>query len=149
MPSWGILKMQGDKKRFPAERRTTIVTKILFPKLSLPQIEKLIFSALDTNKAENIVSVDLTGKSDVADRMVIATGTSGRHVAALADYVVMALKRAGYPSVPIEGKDSCDWVLVDAGDVIVHILKPDTRNHYNLEKMWAGSHANHAADIAL
>ena len=121
----------------------------MFPKLSLPQIERLIFNALDTNKAERIVTVDLTGKSDVADRMVVASGTSTRHVGALAEYVVTALKHAGYDNVPVEGKESCDWVLVDAGDVVVHIFKPETREHYNLEKMWSASHKNTATEIAL
>lgn len=124
-----------------------ITKKILFPKLSLPQLERLILTALDANKAEHIVSVDLTGKSDVADRMVVATGTSSRHVGALADYVVEALKRAGYDSVPTEGKESCEWVLVDAGNIIVHIFKPDVREHYNLEKMWSAAHKT--AEVAL
>lgn len=69
--------------------------------------------------------------------MVIASGLSSKHVGTLADYVAMALKQAGYPTVPTEGKESGDWVLVDAGDVIVHIFKPDVREHYNLEKMWS------------
>ena len=120
----------------------------MFPKLSLPQIERLILTSLDANKAEHIVSIDLTGKSDVADRMVVASGTSSRHVGALADYVVEALKRAGFEHVPVEGKESCDWVLVDAGDVIVHIFKPDAREHYNIEKMWSATHKAHA-EVAL
>jgi ribosome-associated protein len=130
-----------------AERRTTIVTKSLFPKISLPQLERIITTALDTNKAEKIVSVDLKGKADFADRMVIASGTSTRHVGALAEYVVTALKQAGYESVLVEGKESCEWVLVDAGDVVVHIFKPDMREHYNLEKMWALPHG--VAEVAL
>ena len=99
------------------------------------------------NKAEKIVSIDLTGKTDIADRMVIASGTSARHVGALADYVVMALKKAGYTSVPTEGRESGDWVLVDAGDVIIHIFKPETRTHYNLEKMWTATIPD--AEVAL
>lgn len=69
--------------------------------------------------------------------MVIASGTSARHVGSLADYVVEALKYAGYNNVPVEGKDSCDWVLVDAGDIVVHIFHPEARSYYNLEKMWS------------
>lgn len=83
------------------------------------------------------MSIDLTGKTDIADRMVVASGMSSKHAGALADYVVIALKHAGYDSVPTEGRESGDWVLVDAGDVIVHIFKPETREHYNLEKMWS------------
>lgn len=84
-----------------------------------------------------MVSIDLTGKSDVADRMVVASGTSARHVGSLADYIVQDLKKAGFESVPVEGKETCDWVLVDAGDVIVHIFRPEMREYYNLEKMWS------------
>jgi ribosome-associated protein len=121
----------------PQERRKVIKTKNVFSKLSLPKIERLILSSLDQLKAEKIVSIDLTGKSDFADRMIIASGTSARHVGSLADNVVEALKKAGYDSVPTEGKDACEWVLVDAGDVIVHLFHPETRSHYNLEKMWS------------
>lgn len=119
----------------------------MLPKLSSVQIEKIVLKALDTNKAEKIISIDLTGKTDIADRMVVASGTSARHVGALADHVVVALKKAGYVSVPTEGREDGDWVLVDAGDVIVHIFKPETREHYNLEKMWTGTIP--AAEIAL
>lgn len=121
----------------PAGRRTAIATKKSFPKLSLAQLEQIIFSSLDSHKAEDIVSIDLMGKSDFADRMLIATGTSQRHVSALADYVVDALKKAGYETVPVEGKESCDWVLVDAGTIVVHIFRPEMRGYYNLEKMWS------------
>ncbi len=102
---------------------------------------------MDANKAEKIVSIDLTGKSDIADRMVVASGMSSKHVGSLADYVVMALKQSGYESVPTEGRESGDWVLVDAGDVIVHLFKPEAREHYNLEKMW--SVAFPSTEIAL
>lgn len=79
--------------------------------------------------------------------MVIASGTSSRHVGALADYVIEALKHSGYDSVPTEGRETGDWILVDAGDVIIHIFKPEAREHYNLEKMWSASIPN--AEIAL
>lgn len=101
------------------------------------QIERLIVQLLDANKAEDIVSIDLAGKSDVADRMIVSSGTSQRHVGALAEHVVTGLKKAGYNHVPVEGRESCDWVLVDAGDVLVHIFRPETRQYYNLEKMWS------------
>lgn len=89
----------------------------------------------------------MVGKTDIADRMIVATGTSARHVGALADYVVTALKKSGYSTVPTEGRESGDWVLVDAGDVIVHIFKPETREHYNIEKMWSANIP--AAEVAL
>ena len=111
----------------------------MFPNISLSQLEHLITASLDNNKAEQITSIDLTGKSDVADRMIVATGTSARHVGSLADHVVLALRKAGYEHVPVEGKETCDWVLVDAGDVLVHIFRPEARSYYNLEKMWSVS----------
>lgn len=129
----------GSQEGLSVERRTTIPTKQLFPTLSLKQRERLILSSLDRLKAVSPVSIDITGKSDFADRMIVASGTSARHVASIADAVVKALKEAGQDSVSTEGKDVCDWVLVDAGDVIVHLFHPDIREHYNLEKMWSVS----------
>lgn len=118
---------------------TTITTKFSLKKPSRSQIERLITQSLDKHKAEKIVSIDLNGKSDVADCMIVASGTSLRHVGALAEYVVEVLKSAGFESVPVEGRDTCEWVLVDAGDIIVHLFHPDARSHYNLEKMWSVS----------
>ena len=114
-----------------------ILTHTVVSKTSYPLLEQRILHSLDHNKAENIVSIDLAGKSDVADRMIVASGTSARHVGALADHVVRALKDAGHEYVHVEGKENCDWVLVDAGDVVVHIFRPETRCYYNLEKMWS------------
>lgn len=81
--------------------------------------------------------LDLAAKCSFADRMVVASGRSPRHVSALADYVADALKKNGHPLLSIEGKDSSDWVLIDAGNVIVHIFRPEVRQFYNIEKMWA------------
>jgi len=128
--------MQGVIKTL-ARRRKAIATKALLPKPSLSKLERLILTSLDHQKAENIVSIDLVGKSDFADRMVIASGTSQRHVGSLADRVVETLKKAGYEKVAVEGEEVCDWVLVDAGDVVVHIFRPEIRSYYNLEKMWS------------
>ena len=116
-----------------------ISNKTVYPRISTKNLEKLIVSALGDRKAEQVISIDLTGKSDIADRMVIASGTSARHISSLSDAVVDALKKAGYEHIPVEGKDSSEWVLVDAGDIIVHLFKPETRQHYNLEKMWSVS----------
>lgn len=128
-------------------RRMNIANNQKSPRLPLKKLEELIIKTLDKHKADNIVSIDLGGKSDVADRMVVASGTSSRHVSALADYVVLALKQSGYGFVPTEGAEAGDWVLVDAGDVIVHIFKPEIRELYNLEKMW--SVKNPEVEIAL
>ena len=104
----------------------------------------IIAKALDDNKAEEIVTLDLADKCSFADFMVVASGRSQRHVAALADHVAHALKQAGMPPLNIEGKDSADWVLIDAGDVVVHLFRPEVRQFYNIEKMWAIPAAPHA-----
>lgn len=97
-----------------------------------------ILSALDDGKAEDVVSIDLTQKSTIADIMVIASGRSDRHVSALADRVVKELKDAGHGRAAVEGADAGDWILIDAGNVIVHVFRPEVRDFYRLEKMWAG-----------
>jgi ribosome-associated protein len=91
---------------------------------------------LDDAKAEDIVTIDLAGKTSIADAMIICSGRSDRHVGAIADQVLRAWKEAGRGTPRVEGMPVCDWVLIDAGDVIVHIFKPEVRLHYNLEKMW-------------
>jgi ribosome-associated protein len=88
-------------------------------------------------KAEDSLTIDLTGKSSIADCMVVACGRSHRHVASIADQVVKDLEKAGVPRVQVEGLRQGDWVLIDAGDVIVHVFRPEVRAHYNLEKMWS------------
>jgi ribosome-associated protein len=91
---------------------------------------------LDEAKAESIVTIDIKKKSSIGDFMIIASGRSDRHVGAVADQVADKLKQSGYPRIRVEGQQQCDWVLVDAGDVIVHIFRPEVREFYNLEKMW-------------
>ncbi|WP_310621619.1 ribosome silencing factor [Flexibacterium corallicola] len=98
---------------------------------------QLILNCLDESKAEDIVSLDLTGKSALADYMVVASGRSQRHVGALTDYLLRDLKKAGYGNARVEGLPHCDWVLVDIGDAIVHIFRPEVRSFYNVEKMWS------------
>jgi ribosome-associated protein len=115
-----------------------------FPPSSLPQAEdrantlRLIMDVLDDAKAENAVAIDLAGKTSLADHMVIASGRSDRHVGAIAEQVLSRLKDEGMGSARVEGMPLCEWVLIDAGDVIVHVFKPDVRQFYNLEKMWSG-----------
>ncbi|KQT87504.1 ribosome silencing factor [Aurantimonas sp. Leaf443] len=96
----------------------------------------LVISSLDDSKAEDIVSIDMTGKSALADAMVIASGRSHRHVAAVADHLLRDLKEAGFGNAKVEGLQNGDWVLIDAGDIIVHIFRPEVRTFYNIEKMW-------------
>lgn len=92
---------------------------------------------LDDNKAENVVTIDLTGKSDIADYMVIATGRSQRHVGAIADKIIRRLREDGLARAKAEGMPACDWVLIDAEDVIVHLFRPEVRAFYNLERIWS------------
>lgn len=99
----------------------------------LAQVRK----SLDDDKAEDIVVIDLKGKSAFADYMVIASGRSNRQVVAIADHLAEKLKATGHGYIPVEGKQGGDWVLVDAGDVVVHVFRPEPRAHYALEKMWA------------
>jgi len=88
-------------------------------------------------KAEDTITIDLTGKSSIADCMVVTSGRSSRHVGSVAERVLEDLAKAGVRNARIEGVPHCDWVLIDAGDVIVHVFQPETRAFYNLEKMWA------------
>jgi ribosome-associated protein len=87
-------------------------------------------------KAEETVEIDLIGKTSIADTMIVTSGRSNRHVGAIADRVLHALKDKGFGSARVEGLPACDWVLIDAGDVLVHIFRPEVRGFYNLEKMW-------------
>ncbi len=98
-------------------------------------LKDLIIASLEDSKAEDIVIIPLAGKSDMADYMVIATGRADRHVAAIAEHLARALKDQGILA-PVEGLKQCDWVLVDAFDVVVHIFRQEVRDLYKLEKMW-------------
>src|ERR1700723_4101150 len=100
-------------------------------------LSQIIVDGLEDAKAEDIVSIDLSGRTTLADRMIIASGRSSVHVGAIADRVVKACRDAGYPSPKVEGMPLCDWVLLDAQNAIVHVFRPDVRRFYNLEKMWS------------
>ena len=102
-----------------------------------PTILDLIVQTLENGKAEEIVTIDLAGKTTIADHMVIASGRSTRQVAALTEHLEEVLSRR--TRISIEGKTQADWVLIDAGDVIVHLFRPEIRSYYNLEKMWGGA----------
>jgi len=103
----------------------------------ISNLKKEIINILDSNKALDIVSIDLEGKSSVADYMIIASGTSSRHIQALSEQVLEKLKNNGIANCKIEGKESNDWKLVDGIDLIVHIFNPEKRKFYELEKMWS------------
>jgi len=137
VPSLTALSGTGAKR--PAARRATGRPSQAKPaKAKAPNpVVTLVELSLDADKAEEIVTIDLTAKTSIADYMVIATGRSQRQLAAMADHLVVKLKDRGLVPVPVEGKDQGDWVLIDAGDVIVHLFRPEARALYNLEKMWA------------
>ncbi|MEC8172411.1 MAG: ribosome silencing factor [Pseudomonadota bacterium] len=97
----------------------------------------MIEQSLDDDKAIDIVSIDLTGKSSIADAMVVASGASVRQVGAMADHLREKLKAVGIKGISIEGLENSDWVLIDSGDVIVHLFRPEVRDFYNLEKLWS------------
>ena len=100
-------------------------------------MEELILKRLDDDKAQDVVFIDLKDKSSVADAMIVASGRSHRHVSALADHLLRALKDEGFGRARVEGLPHCDWVLIDAGDVIVHLFRPEVRVFYNIEKIWS------------
>lgn len=104
-----------------------------------------VLTSLDDSKAEDIVTIDLAGKTLIGDYMVVASGRSHRHVGAVAERLLRALKEAGLGSAKVEGLPHCDWVLIDTGDVIVHIFQPEVRSFYNLEKMWSMANATDRA----
>ena len=105
--------------------------------MDVAKIKNKIEKILDNNKAQNITTIDLKNKSYIADYMIVASGTSSRHLQSLSEILVTELKKLGINNCRMEGKDSSDWKLVDAYDVIVHIFHPEKREFYNLEKMWS------------
>ena len=105
--------------------------------MKISEIKNQIETILNNNKAQNIISIDLKKKSYIADYMIIASGTSSRHLQSLAENLVTELKKIGVYNCRIEGKDSSYWKLVDAIDIIIHIFHPEKREFYDLEKMWS------------
>ncbi len=148
-PAWCFIPSRLDSHSATAIRavrpkRTRVKGKtITDPIRPLPEGSKttdaelaLVRRSLEDDKAEDIVVIDLKGKSAFADYMVIASGRSTRQVVAIADHLAERLKHAGYGYIPVEGKQAGDWVLVDGGDVVIHVFRPETRTFYGLEKMW-------------
>ena len=108
-------------------------------KTAIPAVDdvlKTVMSSLDDSKAEELVTIDIKDKSALADYMVIASGRSNRHVGAIADHLLRELKNIGAGSAKVEGLQSADWVLIDTGDIIIHVFRPEVREFYALEKMW-------------
>ena len=103
----------------------------------ISDLKKIVINTLDINKAQDIITIDLKDKSSMADYMIIASGTSSRHIQSLSEQVLEKLKKNGVPDSKIEGKQSNEWKLVDGIDLIVHIFHPEKRKFYELEKMWS------------
>lgn len=118
-----------------AEVREPLDTAI--PASELTDALSVALASLDDSKAEDIVPIDITGKTSIADHIIVASGRSHRHVGAIADHLTRDLKKAGCGAPRVEGMPHCDWVLIDAGDIIVHLFRPEVRGFYNLEKMWS------------
>jgi ribosome-associated protein len=107
--------------------------------VDVDEATRIVLTSLEDDKAEDILAIDIRGKSSFADMLIVASGRSARHVGALADHVMRKLKESGVKDVNVEGVPHCDWVLVDAGDVVVHLFRPEVRSFYNIEKIWAAS----------
>jgi ribosome-associated protein len=114
-------------------------------KARLTDMRQLVLDVLDDAKAEDAIAIDLRGKTSIADHMIVASGRSDRHVGAIAEQIMARLKDEGFGTAKVEGMPLCEWVLIDAGDIIVHIFKPDIRSFYNLEKMWSGDRPDETA----
>jgi len=106
------------------------------PNFNAEDVLKTVITSLEDSKAEELVNIDIRGKSALGDYMIVASGRSHRHVGAVAEHLVQDLKKAGYGVPKIEGVPNCDWVLVDTGDIIIHIFRPEVREFYGIEKMW-------------
>ncbi|MAK63467.1 MAG: ribosome silencing factor [Maricaulis sp.] len=119
------------------EQESAAAVRVTGDNTHVEELETLVLDSLEDDKAEDIVAIDLRGKSSVTDIMIVASGRSARHVNALADHLVRKLKDHGSGKARVEGMQTCDWVLIDAGDVIVHLFRPEVRSFYNLEKMWS------------
>jgi ribosome-associated protein len=104
---------------------------------SIQALERLMLDRLDDEKAQDVVFINLKNKSSVADAMIVASGRSHRHVGAMADHLIRALKDAGHGRARVEGLPNCDWVLIDAGDLVIHLFRPEVRAFYNIEKIWS------------
>ncbi len=116
---------------------STPLTEVLSDRIASKALLDKVCHWLDEAKAEEIVTIDLAGKTTIGDYMVVATGRTDRHVGAIADQLQRKLKEAGLGRTRVEGTEACDWVLIDTGDIIVHVFRPEVRDFYNLEKMWS------------
>jgi ribosome-associated protein len=143
----GSLDLSPELKRAPAASPAGNLAAADRPArgIDVEAATRVVLTSLEDDKGEEILAIDIRGKSSLADMLIVASGRSARHVAALADHVMRKLKEAGVKDVRVEGLPHADWVLVDAGDVVVHIFRPEVRAFYNIEKIWTGAPAPDAA----
>jgi len=134
------MPIEGQSPKGPATRKPSKKTA-----KNGANLLNLHVKSLEDDKAEDIVSIDLEGKTSIADDMIVASGRSARHVGALAEHLIEKIKETGAGTAKVEGLPNCDWVLIDAGDVIVHLFRPEVRDFYKIEKLWAGGEAQAAS----
>ena len=123
----------------PRARARRVAPGRVSKRIDAAETLRRVLACLDDMKAEDTVTIDLAGKTSIADTMVVTSGRSTRHVTSIADSAIESLEKAGLKGIRVEGKRNGDWVLIDAGDVIVHVFRPEVRAFYDLEKMWAGA----------
>lgn len=144
MPSCRFAPQFGDKRlsmtqaqTVPASAGTSPAPAMAATDMADTDLHELVLAQLDDDQAQDVVSIPLEGKSSIADYMVIASGRSTRQVAAMAQKLAEKVKHEGFGPVKVEGLPAADWVLIDAGDVVVHLFRPEVRSFYNLERMWS------------
>src|SRR3954454_21194689 len=133
---WSLATSVLSKSVLPKTRKTSTPAVVLQAQPDADKTLNLILSRLDDMKAEETVTIDLRGKSAFSDYMVVTSGRANRHVGAIAENVTKSLKETGIKSLHVEGLPNCDWVLIDSGDVVLHVFRPEVREFYNLERMW-------------
>jgi ribosome-associated protein len=127
---------KAPSKSAKTARKTSTQAAALKAQPDADKTLNMILSRLDDMKAEETITIDLRGKSAFSDYMIVTTGRANRHVGAIAENVTKALKENGIKSIHVEGLPNCDWVLIDSGDVVVHVFRPEVREFYNLERLW-------------
>jgi ribosome-associated protein len=132
----------------PATSGTATAKAVHMNEPTKDELLDFVLGQLDDDQAQDVVAIDLVGKSSIADHMVIASGRSTRQVASIAQKLAEKLKQNGYGPVKLEGLPAADWVLLDAGDIVVHLFRPEVRSFYNLERMWAFGDAPPVAGTA-
>jgi ribosome-associated protein len=137
--SKSVLPKSASAKSASAKTRKTSTQAALKAQPDADKTLNMILSRLDDMKAEETVTIDLRGKSAFSDYMIVTTGRANRHVGAIAENIAKGLKETGIKSIHVEGLPNCDWVLIDSGDVIVHVFRPEVREFYNLERLWTQS----------